>query len=161
MIRYASAADHPAIAEIVEHAFGQPDEAQLVDRLRQAGDVLFEMVSETEGRLDGHVLFSRLWADRAEMFAALAPLAVRPERQRAGIGAALVRAGLDSAREYGAHGVLVLGQPAYYRRFGFAADTAAKVAAPFSGNPAFMALALEPGAFDHALSVVYPDAFSG
>jgi putative acetyltransferase len=130
MIRYARAADHPAIAEINTLAFGQPDEAALVDRLRADGDVLFELVSETDGRVDGHILFSRLWADRAGMFAALAPMAVHPDRQRGGLGSALVRAGLESAREFGAHGVLVLGHPAYYPRFGFAAETARKVASP-------------------------------
>jgi putative acetyltransferase len=161
MIRYARPADHAAIAEIVTEAFGQADEAELVARLREDGDVLFELVSEVEGALDGHVLFSRLWADRAEMFAALAPLAVRPGRQRAGIGAALVRAGLDSAREFGAHGVLVLGDPAYYARFGFAAETARQVQAPFTGLPAFMAIGLEPGAFAAPLSVAYPAGFSG
>lgn len=160
MIRYARAADHPAIAQVTTLAFGQPDESSLVERLRADGDVLFELVSETDGAVDGHILFSRLWADRAQLFAALAPLAVHPDRQRGGLGSALVRAGLYSAKEFGAHGVLVLGHPAYYPRFGFAAATAAKVAAPYAGSPAFMALALEDGAFDHPLSVAYPDAFS-
>ena len=160
MIRYARASDHPEIAEVVELAFGQPDEARLVERLRADGDVLFELVSQDEGALTGHILFSRLWADRNEMFAALAPLAVRPGLQRAGVGSALVRAGLESAREFGAHGVLVLGHPAYYPRFGFAPETAAQVRAPYSGHPSFMAIALEPGAFDAPLSIAYPDAFA-
>ena len=161
MIRYARASDHAAIAEITALAFGKPDEARLIERLRADGDVLFELVSETEGRVEGHILFSRLWADRYELFAALAPLAVHPDRQRSGLGSALVRAGIDSAREFGAHGVLVLGHPAYYPRFGFAAEAAAKVSAPYAGSKAFMALALEEGAFDEPLSVAYPDAFSG
>jgi putative acetyltransferase len=118
-------------------------------------------VSEQDGRVNGHILFSRLWADRYEMFAALAPMAVHPDVQREGVGSALVRAGLENAREFGAHGVLVLGHPAYYPRFGFAAETAAKVSSPYSGSRAFMALALETGAFDAPLSVAYPDAFSG
>lgn len=160
MIRYARPADHALIAEVVELAFGQPDEARLVERLRADGDVLFELVAEDAGAVNGHILFSRLWADRYEMFAALAPLAVRPGSQRAGLGSALVRAGLESAREFGAHGVLVLGHPAYYPRFGFAAETAAKVSAPYAGSPSFMALALEDGAFDEPLCVAYPDAFS-
>ena len=161
MIRYARKADHAAIAEVNDLAFGQSDEAALIARLRADGDVLFELVSETDGRVDGHILFSRLFADRTEMFAALAPMAVRPDRQRSGLGSALVRAGLDSAREFGAHGVLVLGHRGYYPRFGFAAETAAKVSAPYAGSPSFMALALEPGAFDAPLSVGYPEAFSG
>jgi putative acetyltransferase len=162
MIRFARPADHAAIAEVVESAFGQPDEARLVRRLREAGDVLLELVAvDAQGAVTGHILFSRLWADRAELFAALAPLAVRPELQRTGVGSELVRRGLEQAREFGAHGVLVLGHPAYYPRFGFAPETAARVKAPFSGRPSFMGLALEAGAFDAPMHVAYPEAFSG
>src|SRR5688572_2094322 len=114
MIRYARPADHAAIAAVTEAAFGTPDEVGLIARLREAGDVLFELVAVEDGEVVGHILFSRLWADRVEMYAALAPLAVRPGVQRTGHGSALVRAGLESAREFGAHGVLVLGHPAYY-----------------------------------------------
>lgn len=161
MIRYARAADHPAIAEVNDLAFGKPEEAQLIGRLRADGDVMFELVSETDAALDGHILFSRLWADRETLFAALAPMSVRPGRQSAGIGSALVQRGLVSLREFGVHGVLVLGHPRYYPRFGFEAATAAQVRSPYSGSPAFMALAIEPGAFDAPLSVAYPHAFSG
>jgi putative acetyltransferase len=160
MIRYARPEDHAAIAEVNELAFGQPDEARLIERLRADGDVLFELVAIEDGAVVGHILFSRLFADRAELFAALAPMAVRPGRQRSGTGGALIRAALDSAREFGAHGVLVLGHIDYYPRFGFSASTAAQVASPYAGSPAFMALALEKGAFDTPLSVAYPDAFS-
>jgi putative acetyltransferase len=159
MIRAARLADRPAIAEVNTEAFGQADEARLIERLRAEDDVLFELVSEAEGRIGGHILFSRLWADRAELFAALAPMAVRPGLQRTGVGSALVRKGLEYAKEFGAHGVLVLGHAAYYPRFGFSAEAAARVDAPFKGSPAFMALALEEGAFDAPLSVAYPDAF--
>lgn len=161
MIRYARPTDHAAIAEVNELAFGGPDEARLVERLRAEGDVLFELVAVEGDDVVGHILFSRLYADRAELFAALAPMAVRPGLQRSGTGSALVRAGLDSAREFGAHGVLVLGHREYYPRFGFLAETAANVTSLYSGSPSFMAVALEKGAFDHPLSVAYPDAFSG
>ena len=161
MIRHARPADHPAIAAVNDLAFGGPDETALIARLRADGDVLFELVSETDGVIDGHILFSRLWADRPELFAALAPMAVHPDRQRSGLGSDLVRAGLQMVREFGVRGVLVLGHTAYYPRFGFAAETAAKVKAPYAGSPAFMALALEDGAFDEPLQVIYPDAFSG
>ena len=112
MIRYARPTDHPVIALINVAAFEGEAEAALIERLRADGDVLFELVSEADGRVNGHILFSRLWADRYELYAALAPLAVSPDAQRTGVGSALVRAGLDSAREFGAHGVLVLGHPA-------------------------------------------------
>lgn len=161
MIRFARAADHAAIAEVVEAAFGQPDEARLVERLRAGGDVMFELVSEDHGAVNGHILFSRLWADSQHLYAALAPLAVRPGLQRTGVGSALTRASLEQAREFGAHGIIVLGHPAYYPRFGFSAETAANVRSIYAGEPAFMALALEPGAFEAPVSVSYPDAFSG
>jgi putative acetyltransferase len=161
MIRYARPADHAAIAAVVSAAFRTADEARLVARLRADQDALFEMVAEQAGEVVGHVMFSRLWADRDEMFAALAPLTVRPELQRTGLGSGLVRAGLEMAKEFGVHGVLVLGDPAFYPRFGFSAEAAARVSAPYAGQPAFMALALEPGAFDAPISVAYPDAFDG
>ncbi|MBT9473693.1 MAG: N-acetyltransferase [Pseudomonadota bacterium] len=162
MIRHARPADHAAIRDIVHAAFGQADEADLVERLRAAGDVMFELIEEDEnGEIVGHILYSRLWADSVHLYAALAPLAVRPDRQRDGVGKRLTAASLETAKEFGAHAVIVLGHPEYYPKFGFSAQAAAKVKSPYSGSPAFMALALEDGALDEALLVAYPDAFSG
>ena len=160
MIRHARASDHPAIETVLQAAFGRADEARLVERLRAGEDAMFELVADEAGVIVGHILFSRLWADRGELYGALAPLSVHPDGQNAGLGSALVRAGLDSVREVGCRGVLVLGDPAYYGRFGFSAGTAAGVQAPYRGLAAFQALALEDGAFDGPLSVVYPDAFT-
>ena len=159
--RIARTADHPAIAEINTLAFGQPDEARLVERLRADGDVLLEMVAEADGAVSGHILFSRLWADNGHLYAALAPMAVRPGVQRSGIGSELVRGGLGMAREFGALGVLVLGHQDYYPRFGFSADLATAVRSPYSGSRSFMALGFEPDAFDIPFAVAYPNAFGG
>ena len=159
MIRYARPTDHAAIAEVVAAAFGREDEALLVARLRAEGDAMFELVAEADEGVCGHILFSRLWADHPGLFAALAPLAVRPQRQGSGLGSELVRSGLASAREFGCHGVLVLGDPAYYGRFGFSADHAREVTSPFKGLAAFQALPLEPDAFARPLIAAYPDAF--
>jgi putative acetyltransferase len=161
MIRHARPADHPAIETLLQAAFGRPDEGGLVSRLRANQDVVFELVAEEAGEVVGHILFSRLWADRRELYAGLAPLAVLPERQKSGLGSALVKASLENAREFGCHGVLVLGDPAYYGRFGFSAETAREVGAPYRGLAAFQALALEDGAFTGPMSVSYPDAFAG
>jgi putative acetyltransferase len=161
MIRHARPADHPAIETLLRAAFGRADEGGLVSRLRANEDVVFELVAEEAGEVVGHVLFSRLWADRRELYAGLAPLAVLPGRQRNGLGSALVEASLENAREFGCHGVLVLGDPAYYGRFGFSAETARDVGAPYRGLAAFQALALEDGAFTGPMSVSYPDAFAG
>jgi putative acetyltransferase len=160
MIRYARPSDHPAIAAVVSAAFARPDEARLVEQLRADGDAMFELVADEAGELVGHVLFSRLWADRDDLYAALAPLAVRPDRQRAGFGAQLVRAGLEAAPQFGAVGVLVVGAPAYYGRFGFSRAAAARVSCPYSSLAAFQGLALHPGVFGVAMTVAYPSAFA-
>ena len=162
MIRVARPADHAAIAQVITAAFGQTDEADLVAKLRADGDTVFELVAEEDGDVVGHVFVSRLWANRAELYGALAPLAVLPARQGQGLGSQLVKSGLDYAREFGCHGLLVLGDPAYYGRFGFTAQAAAEVSTPhYSGLPGFQALALEEGAFSGTLGVTYPDAFAG
>ena len=161
MIRHARGADRAGIAAVTIAAFAGPAEAALVERLRADGDSLFELVACEDDIVVGHIQFSRLFADRLGLYAALAPLCVDPARQRSGIGQRLVRAGLENAKEFGAHGLLVLGDPAYYGRFGFSAPAAAQVRAPYAGHPAFQALALEPDAFDQPLMVAYPGAFDG
>lgn len=160
MIRYAKPADRAAIAAVVAAAFGRPDEARLVERLRAEQDAMFELVADEAGAVAGHIMFSRLWADRDALYAALAPLAVRPERQGAGLGSALVRAGLENAPQFGAAGVLVLGEPTYYGRFGFSAATVTEVAAPYGGLPGFMGLGFIEGAFEGPMTVAYPSAFA-
>jgi len=159
VIRYARPADHPAIAQLVAQAFGREAEARLVELLRADGDVLFELVSLTEEAIDGHIVFSRLWADRDDLYAALGPLAVRPDVQRTGVGAALMEAALQTAREFGVHGVILLGHPSYYPRFGFSTEATRQVRSRYAGQPAFMGLALEAGAFDAPLTAAFADAF--
>jgi putative acetyltransferase len=161
MIRLARPADHPAIRAILDAAFGRSHEGDIVEHLRADGDVMFELVEETDGAILGHLVFSRLWADSENLYAALGPLSVRPDVQNSGSGDRLTRAGLDTAREFGANAVIVLGHPTYYPRFGFSTEAAQKVTCPYSGLPAFMALELEPGALDRPLTVAYPDAFGG
>ncbi len=161
MIRHARLTDHSAIREVVAAAFQKTDEADLIDRLRASGDVVFELVEEDAGEVVGHILYSRLWADSAHLYAALAPLAVRPDRQKDGVGKRLMKASLETAREFGAHAVIVLGHPAYYPKFGFTAEAAKTVSSPYSGSPAFMAIALEDGALDAPVTVAYPEAFNG
>lgn len=160
MIRHARTADHPAIREINEAAFATPGEARLIEALRASGDVMFELVAETDGAAAGHILFSRLWADRTELIAALAPMAVRPEHQRRGLGGRLIQAGIETCREFGAHAIIVLGHPDYYPRFGFSAAAASRISSPYSGSPAFMALELERGTLAEPMIVAYPDAFA-
>lgn len=157
VIRDVVPADLPAIHAVVAAAFGQADEALLVDRLRADGDALVELVAEADGEIVGHVLFSPLGIGDLGG-AALAPLAIAPAHQRCGLGGALTRAGLDRCRQLGVPAVVVLGHPGYYPRFGFDAALAAPLAAPFSG-PSLMAIELRPDALVGGGALRYAPAF--
>ena len=160
-IREEAAADVDGIREVNRFAFGGDEEVRLVDRLRADGDVIVSLVAVEDGEVVGHALFSRLPIEvtgGSVRATGLAPVAVRPERQRQGIGSALIRRWLALCKERGCAAVIVLGHPEYYPRFGFSAKLAGKLSAPFSG-PAFMALELEPGALGSGGTVHYPTAF--
>lgn len=147
-IRPERAEDLPWIHAVNTHAFGQPDEAKLVDQLRDDGDALVSLVALDDGdEIDGHILFSRmdLLFDDGTVgeAAALAPVAVRPDRQRQGIGKALVRAGIAACKAQGLGVIIVLGHATYYPKFGFSAELAKPLRSPFPGEH-FMALELVP-----------------
>src|SRR6478752_5853780 len=98
LIRPTTSEDHAEIHAVVAAAFcrtpeGHQGEADLVDALRADGDALVELVAEEDGFIVGHLLFSRLTTDTGARFAALAPLSVLPDRQRDGIGLALIQVG--------------------------------------------------------------------
>ncbi|MEZ5831588.1 MAG: N-acetyltransferase [Dongiaceae bacterium] len=164
VIRVEQPGDIPHIRDIVAHAFGQRAEADLVDRLRADGDALISLVAVAEsGELVGHILFSRLPIEgprrRVTEAAALAPLAVRPEHQRKGIGSALAKAGIRACTAHGLAAIFVLGDPKFYQRFGFSAAAAHTLNSPFRGD-AFMALELKPGALrGNTGTVRYAEAF--
>ncbi|HEX2114063.1 MAG TPA: N-acetyltransferase [Alphaproteobacteria bacterium] len=161
-IRPAVPADIAAIRTVERVAFGHDDEARLVDRLREDGDAVVELVATVGGGVVvGHVLFSHLpiWSDdKVAHAAALAPLAVLPQHRRAGIGSALVKVGLAACAEQGLVGVVVVGDPGFYGRFGFSSASARYVRAPYAGE-SFMALELTPGALRGG-EARYPRAFA-
>jgi putative acetyltransferase len=161
VIRERRSADDDAIRHLNDVAFGDTDESELIEDLRAAGLVAVELVAEDQ-QLNGHILFSALdvtIARKPVRALALAPMAVQPHRQRRGIGSALVRAGLQRARQGGWQAVVVLGHQDYYPRFGFSAGLAQPLEGPFSGA-SFMALELEPGTLQGGTGrVVYPAAF--
>ena len=145
-IREESPGDHDQISALLDLAFGGMEESGLVERLRAQGAVIAALLAAEKGRILGHILFSELPVevdDGILRAASLAPLAVVPDRQRQGIGTALVRAGLAACRERGVAAVVVLGHPEYYPRFGFSAEAARNLRAPFRG-PAFMAMEFMP-----------------
>ena len=147
IVRAARPDDAGAIDDLLRAAFPTEDEARLVEAIEADGDTLLSLVAEDGGAVVGHILFS--WMDviadgRALPAAGLAPVATAPERQRAGAGSLLIRTGLGHLREQGIAVCFVLGDPAFYERFGFSADTAAPFASHYAG-PYFMALFLDSG----------------
>ena len=149
------------ISGLIRAAFGgQDDEAILVRQLRTEGAMLVELAAVADGVPVGHIAFSRLATQPKFLaLAALAPLSVTPARQGRGIGSALARAGLEACRTQGIAAVAVLGDPAYYGRFGFTLEAARMLDSAYSG-PHFQALALTPGALSGgSWTVRYPAAF--
>ena len=123
VVRPEQAEDARAVWTVHEAAFGRPDEAKLVARLRQEARPCVSLVAEVAGRVIGHVLFSPVTIEgvRGDLPAgALAPVGVLPDEQGRGAGAALIRAGIGASRTLGWRLLFVLGNPVYYGRFGFA-----------------------------------------
>ena len=139
-VRTTATADHSAIREILLAAFPNADEANLVEQLRADGAAAIELVADDGGNIVGHTLFSPVEAPFRAL--SLAPVAVAPDRQGEGIGSALIEAGHELAREHGWQAIFVLGEPQYYRRFGYDPALAAGFASPYAGDY-FMALALD------------------
>lgn len=156
-IRDETRDDYSDVRKVVSAAFDQTAEADLVDALRESGDAVISLVAEEDGEIVGHILFSRLQApDRC---IALAPVSVTPGRQNQGIGSTLIREGLARAEGDGWQAVFLLGDPEYYRRFGFAVATADKFETEYP-KPYFMALELTPNSLDERSgAVIYAPPF--
>ncbi|MBP0578878.1 N-acetyltransferase [Labrys sp. LIt4] len=124
-IRPERADDIDTIRAMTRAAFeGKPyssqTEAAIVDGLRAAGALTLSLVAEEESGVVGHVAFSPVTIDGAfRHWYGLGPVSVRPDRQKNGIGRALIETGLADLRRQEAQGCVVLGDPAYYGRFGF------------------------------------------
>ena len=135
-IRPERPGDEAAIHALTESAFRtQPhsdgSEPALVDALRRDGDLALSLVAETGSQIVGHIAFSRVTiSDGAADWYGLGPVGVAPERQRQGIGSQLIERGLAEMTERGARGVVLLGDPKYYGRFGFVHDPALRYPGP-------------------------------
>ena len=160
-IRRERLEDKEAIAVLIEAAFASAEhrdgtEAQIVDRLRSAGALTLSLVAEEGGEIVGHAAFSPVTIDgKSTGWFGLGPVAVRPDRQRRGIGDALISEGLGQLVAYGAAGCVVLGELAYYGRFGFKADERLH----YPGPPPEYFQALAFGGAVPAGTVAYHPAF--
>lgn len=147
IIRRERLGDVAAVYKLVAAAFaGTPysdgSEADIIRRLRKAGALSLALVAEEEERVVGHIAFSPVGiSDGTDGWFGLGPLAVDPAFQDREIGTSLVLGGLELLKDEGAHGVVVLGAPGFYQRFGFRHEPALTL----DGAPPdhFMALPFE------------------
>jgi putative acetyltransferase len=164
-IRAETAADIPAVRRVNELAFGQPNEADLVDKLRAAAHPHISLVAASQGQVVGHIFFSPVTikaADSESVILGLAPMAVLPEYQNQGIGSQLVREGLQECQRIGCDVVIVLGHPEYYPRFGFlpASQKGLRCEYPVP-DEVFMVAELKPNALSARGLVKYCPEFGG
>lgn len=175
-IRAAEADEAGAICELLEDAFGRPDEARLFRELSGGDELAVALVAtgtdgseedviqggtegddhpdgedgaDGDGAIRGVAVLSRLTKPKGCL--ALGPLAVDREHSNRGIGKALIAESIDRAGRDGADAVFVLGQPPYYERFGFSVEAARPFASPYPAE-FMMALELRPGALAEALA---------
>jgi putative acetyltransferase len=131
-------------AAFAASAYGHHGEADLVLALHAEGDALVSLGAWDDGVLIGHVLFSPMTVDADVTListVALAPIAVAMSHRRQGVAAALIHAGHDALKAQ-VRLSFVLGDPAYYGRFGYDVQRAAPFASPYAG-PHFMACPLD------------------
>lgn len=162
LIRKAKTEDREPILAIHEAAFGRSDEANIVRRLWDDRAVRIERVVEIGGAVVGHITYSLVTATPAigGLLLGLAPLAVAPAHQRQGVGAALINESLATCKNNKARLIVVLGEPAYYGRFGFGPAAARNMRwdAADAGD-AFQLIADDDIDFGIDRDVRYHDAF--
>jgi len=165
LIRKEEEKDYKNIFNVNKLAFGQEEESNLVDKIRNSKNFIpdLSIVAELNNRLIGHILFSKIEILGSSVFntLALAPMAVIPEFQRQGVGSELIKKGIKKAKELGFDSIIVLGHKDYYPKFGFKEASRWKIKCPYKvPQEAFMAIELTEKALEgKAGTVKYPDEF--
>jgi predicted N-acetyltransferase YhbS len=167
-IRQETKDDFKEVFDVNHIAFGQDNEAKLVDALRNNQTAFvpeLSIVATDNNKIVGHILFTKINIkdDKGNLNESLglAPMAVRPELQKSGIGEQLIRKGFEVAKELGFKSVIVLGHEHYYPKFGFQPAEKWKIKAPFDVlSNVFMAIELATeGLKNISGTVVYPKEF--
>jgi putative acetyltransferase len=158
-VRAEAEADVADVRAVHDAAFGRPDEARLVDALRQRARPYLGFVALEHGRVAGHVAFSgatlHCYGALFEILA-LGPMAVLPRFQRRGVGSVLVPTALAACHEAGHDIVVVVGHPAFYPRFGFVPARPKGLLCEYDvPDDAFMVAELAPDALRNRRGVVY------
>jgi putative acetyltransferase len=150
-IRGEASSDLQEIRIVIQSAFGQTEEADIVDKLRQDCPNRILLVAASENQVVGQVLFTPVTIQAKERIITgmgLGPMAVLPGFQRQGMGSQLVRAGLALIKKRKYPFVIVLGHPTYYPRFGFVPASRYGIRSEYESVPdeAFMILLLDRAA---------------
>ena len=147
-IRAERADDAPAVRRVHEAAFPTSAEADLVERLRATGRIAVSLVAEAEGKIIGHVVFSPVTCDPPLNVIAygLGPLAVLPGHEKHAAGRRLVQNGLAECHARDACMVVVLGDFAYYSRFGFERASRHGLRSEYGVEDSFLVFMLEASA---------------
>lgn len=161
MIRTEEQADIPLVRTVHCAAFPTTAEADLVDMLRNNGNLLHSLVAMDGSQLVGHVAISPVSiSDSSLVGAGLAPVAVLPSHQRRGFAGQLIRAGLEACRDSGIDYVVVLGEPGYYKRFEFAPASKSGLDNEYGVGDEFMVIELRPNCLTDVRGLVrYSEEF--
>ena len=160
--------DFSEVFELNNKAFGQDNEAKLVNALRNNPNAFIpelSIVATKDNAIIGHILFTKINIknddETLNESLGLAPMAVLPEFQKNGIGGQLIRYGLDTAKKLGYQSVIVLGHEHYYPKFGFEPAEKWNIKAPFDvPSNVFMAIELvKDGLKNISGTVIYPKEF--
>ncbi|MGH7999620.1 MAG: GNAT family N-acetyltransferase [Brasilonema sp.] len=168
MLNFAPETDNQKakIRQVITDAFGQTKEAELVEKIRNSPNFIPELslVALEDGDVLGHILFSHIFIEAPQQIPALAlaPLAVTPLHQRQGIGSQLVEVGLSKCHKSDYPIVVVVGNPRYYRRFGFQKASQFRLHSSLPiPDEAFMVLELKSSALINIKGIVcYPAYFN-
>jgi putative acetyltransferase len=164
-IRPEEQKDHAAVRAVNELAFGQPEEAKIVDRLRESCGRSLSLVATQDEEVIGHILFTPVTLESGDVTLqgmGLAPMSVLPDYQRQGVGSALVKEGLSVLGKQVCPFVVVLGHAEYYPRFGFEPASKVGIKCQWEGVPdeAFMILIFDEKAMKGASGIAkYRDEF--
>lgn len=150
-------AEVPAIRHAEEQAFNEDDEARVVEMLSASGRATLSLVALVDGQVVGHVLFSPLTVEDTPVdlrWVALGPIGVLPRFQGRGIGSRLVRGELDGCRSQCFDGIVLVGDPGYYGRFGFVPTGDHGLTCVYGDGPAFQLEELREGALERVSGMV-------
>ncbi len=160
LIRTEGDGDHKVVFEVVRSAFGEDTEAELVDLIRSRDEALVSLVAESDGLIAGHVLISpiEMIPTFKGRLGGVAPLSVLPSLQNQGIGKLLMKAVISQSLSLGLDALFLLGNPAYYSRFGFVTS---HIQNEYGATGAFMHMELRKGCLEGTTGLAkYVSAFA-